>query len=172
MGPTWVLSAPDGPHVGPMNLVIRVNKILHPSNNTSNALAGLLWIFSQTAKTFKATSIRHRSDMKMWDHYNDVIMSVMRIKSPASWLFTQLFIHAQMKENIKAPRHWPLCGEFTRDQWIPHTKWGPVSQKMFPFDDVIISMSNLCRSEGVCYLGWCKQEHAIKVQQCNMIMIH
>ena len=26
MGPTWVLSAPDGPHVGPMDLVIRVDK--------------------------------------------------------------------------------------------------------------------------------------------------
>ena len=26
MGPTWVLSAPTGPHVGPMNLVIRVNE--------------------------------------------------------------------------------------------------------------------------------------------------
>ena len=25
MGPTWVLSAPDGPHVGPMNLAIREN---------------------------------------------------------------------------------------------------------------------------------------------------
>ena len=25
MGPTWVLSAPDGPHVGPMNLAIRVD---------------------------------------------------------------------------------------------------------------------------------------------------
>ena len=24
MGPTWVLSAPDGPHVGPMNLANRV----------------------------------------------------------------------------------------------------------------------------------------------------
>ena len=24
IGPTWVLSAPDGPHVGPMNLAIRV----------------------------------------------------------------------------------------------------------------------------------------------------
>ena len=23
MGPTWVLSAPDGPHIGPMNLAIR-----------------------------------------------------------------------------------------------------------------------------------------------------
>ena len=27
MGPTWVLSAPDGPHVGPMNLAIRVLSI-------------------------------------------------------------------------------------------------------------------------------------------------
>ena len=25
MGPTWVLSAPDGPHVGPMNLAIKGN---------------------------------------------------------------------------------------------------------------------------------------------------
>ena len=23
MGPTWALSAPDGPHIGPMNLAIR-----------------------------------------------------------------------------------------------------------------------------------------------------
>ena len=29
MGPTWVLSAPDGPHVGPMNLAIRVNMQLN-----------------------------------------------------------------------------------------------------------------------------------------------
>ena len=27
----------------------------------------------------------------------------------------------QIKENIKAPRHWPLCGEFTGDRWIPRT---------------------------------------------------
>ena len=25
------------------------------------------------------------------------------------------------KKNIKAPRHWPLGGEFTGDQWIPRT---------------------------------------------------
>ena len=45
-----------------------------------------------------------------------------RLKSPASILFTQLSIQAQIKENIKAPRHWPLWGEFTGDRWIPHTK--------------------------------------------------
>ena len=33
-------------------------------------------------------------------------------KSPASPMFTQLFIRAQIKENIKAPCHWSLCGEF------------------------------------------------------------
>ena len=40
-----------------------------------------------------------------------------RLIPPASQLFTQPFIQAQMKENIKAPRHCPLWGEFTGDQW-------------------------------------------------------
>ena len=44
-----------------------------------------------------------------------------RLKSPASRLFTQPFIQTQIKENIKAPRHRPLCGEFTGDRWIPRT---------------------------------------------------
>ena len=35
------------------------------------------------------------------------------LKSQASRLFTQPFIQAQIRENITAPRHWPLCGEFT-----------------------------------------------------------
>ena len=51
--------------------------------------------------------------------------------SPALRLFTESFIQAQIKENIKAPRHWPLFGEFTGDK-------GPVTRKMFPFDDVIM----------------------------------
>ena len=45
-----------------------------------------------------------------------------RLKSQASRLFIQPFIQAQMKESIKAPRHWPLRGEFTADRWIPRTK--------------------------------------------------
>ena len=35
--------------------------------------------------------------------------AIARLKSPASRLFTQQFIPAQIKENIKVPRHWPLC---------------------------------------------------------------
>ena len=39
-------------------------------------------------------------------HYTDV-------KSPAFRLFTQSFVQAQIKESIKAPRHWTLREEFT-----------------------------------------------------------
>ena len=45
-----------------------------------------------------------------------------RLKSPASWLFTQPFIQPQIKENIKVPRNCPLWGEFAGDRWIPLTK--------------------------------------------------
>ena len=34
----------------------------------------------------------------------------------------QLFIQTQIKENIKAPRHWHFVREFTADRWIPRTK--------------------------------------------------
>ena len=44
------------------------------------------------------------------------------LKSPASRLFTHPFVQAQIKENSKAPRHWPLWGESTGDRWIPLTK--------------------------------------------------
>ena len=40
--------------------------------------------------------------------------------------FAQRFVQAQIKENFKALRHWPLCGEFTGYRWIHRTKgqWG------------------------------------------------
>ena len=35
----------------------------------------------------------------------------------------QPFIQAQIIENIKAPRHWPLCGEFTSNAEIVSIWW-------------------------------------------------
>ena len=37
------------------------------------------------------------------------------IKSLASQMFAQPYIQALIIENIKAPLHWPLCGESTGD---------------------------------------------------------
>ena len=64
-------------------------------------------------------------------------MSTMESQITSLTVVYSTVIQAQIKENIKAPRHWPLLGEFTDDRWIPRTK-GPVTRKMFPFDDVIM----------------------------------
>ena len=55
-------------------------------------------------------------------HYSDVIMSAIASQIAGVSLFTQPFIQMQIKENINAPRHRPLWGEFTSDRWIPRTK--------------------------------------------------
>ena len=48
--------------------------------------------------------------------YSYVIMDAM-----ASQITGVPFIQTQIKEIIKAPRHWPLYGEFTGDRWISLT---------------------------------------------------
>ena len=71
-------------------------------------------------------------------HYSDVIMSAMASQIPASQLFTQPFVQAQIKESIKAPRHClckgnsPVTGEFP-------AKMASNAEK-FLFDDVIMAL--------------------------------
>ena len=56
-------------------------------------------------------------------HYSDVTMDTIASQiTSLTIIFTQPFIQTQIKENIKAPRHWPLWGEFTGDRGIPRTK--------------------------------------------------
>ena len=62
------------------------------------------------------------------------------LKSPATRLFAQPFVQAQIKENIKVLHRWPLWRQSTSDRWISLTK-GPITGKMFPFDDVIMRES-------------------------------
>ena len=78
---------------------------LHPSVRVLQLVALYIW----------------KIDRKV-HHYSDVIWVWWLLKLPASRLFTQSFVQAQIKENIKAVRHWPLWGEFTGDRWIPRTK--------------------------------------------------
>ena len=45
------------------------------------------------------------------------------LKSSTSRLFAKpFFFQVYIKENIKAPRHWPLWGKSTGDRWISLTK--------------------------------------------------
>ena len=53
-------------------------------------------------------------------HYSGVIMNAM--VSQITSVFAQTFVQAQIKENIKAQRHWTLWGKSNGDRWIPLTK--------------------------------------------------
>ena len=64
---------------------------------------------------------------------NGLINNIQALVQIVAWycsLFTQSFIQMQIKENIKAPRHWPLWGEFTGERWIPRTN-GQLRGKCF-----------------------------------------
>ena len=63
-------------------------------------------------------------------HYNDVIMGTIASQITSLTIVYSIVIQTQIKENIKAPRHWPLCGEVTGDRWIPHTN-GQLRGKCF-----------------------------------------
>ena len=51
-------------------------------------------------------------------------------------IFYSTVIRAQITENIKAPRQWPLWGEFTGNRWFSALMAS--NPKMLPFDDVIL----------------------------------
>ena len=67
-------------------------------------------------------SYHRRNSNENWFHYSDVIMDTMAYQITSLAIVYSPFIQAQIKENIKAPRHLPLCGEFTGDRWFPRIK--------------------------------------------------
>ena len=56
------------------------------------------------------------------NHDSDLILGVMASQIISVSIVYSTVDQAQIKENIKAPRHWPLWGEFTGDRRIPLTK--------------------------------------------------
>ena len=65
-------------------------------------------------------------------------MGVMASKFTSLTIVYSTVYSGADQRKIKAPRHWPLCGEFTGHRWIPRTNG--LYAKMFPFDDVIVNI--------------------------------
>ena len=63
-------------------------------------------------------------------HYSDVMMNVIPFQISGVSI-VQAFVPAQIKRNIKAPRHWLLWGEFSSQR-------ATVTRKRCPFDDVLM----------------------------------
>ena len=72
---------------------------------------------------FKYYCIMYILTLVLWLYYvYTIVFDHMSLKLPASRLFALAFVQAQIKDNIRALRHWPLWGESTGHWWIPITK--------------------------------------------------
>ena len=79
--------------------------------------------------------IKHTS----WNHYSDVIMSVMVSQITGVSIVYSTVCTGTYKKTSKAPRHWPLWGEFIGDRWFPVQRASyQVTRKMFLCDDVFM----------------------------------
>ena len=114
----------------------------------------------------------HKGPVAGKAHYSDVIMGAMASKSQASWVFTQPFVQAQIKENIRAQRHCPLWPVNSPYKW-------PVTRKTFPFHDVIIvsvawgpfkSLCDLLRFIHCCSLNCNSKNHQCLCLQSKVLL--
>ena len=82
------------------------------------------WLFkivdNVTETIFVANTTRQDLDLEQptecsfYLNYSDVIMGAMAFQiTGVSIVYSTVFFQAQIQENIKAPRHWLLWGEFT-----------------------------------------------------------
>ena len=72
MGPTWVLLAPDGPHVGPMNLAIMVFKGCVAAVTSRNIFEGILIFQDIFCPMSNVQPIRHMIRGALWGvEYDD-----------------------------------------------------------------------------------------------------
>ena len=154
MGPTWLLSSPGGPHVDPMNLAIWAivrklflfkdwHTVIENEMYPRNLCFGVWLYISQILQDYFTSPYASIQLLQcqwsipvtlQWRHNNRDGVSTL----PDSRLFTQAFIQAQINESIKL-RVTGLCAANSSVPMnSPHK--GPVTRKMFPFDDVIMKI--------------------------------
>ena len=79
-----------------------------------------------------------------------------------------IVIQAQIKENIKAPRHWPLCGEFTGTGEFPQKE--PDVSIWWRHQGSIHRFRSVWRSLHPCVLSHCDAATAFNQWQRNFQM--
>ena len=134
MGPTWVLSAPDGPHVGPMNFAI-IGGCFTCSLEFCRGCNSLIVL----------SVMRDRRRNLWWKIYDGSASPTLQWRhnerngvsnhQPHDCLLNRLFRRRSKK--ISKIRVTGFVRGSHRSPVNPLHK-GPVTRKMFPFDDVIM----------------------------------
>ena len=78
--------------------------------------------FRQTLEVIGTVTLVHAGLMGIaGTHYTDVILGAMASQITSFTIVYSTVYSGADERNIKAPRHWPLCGEFTGDRSTPRT---------------------------------------------------
>ena len=116
-GPSGVRRTQVGPMLAPWTLLSGLFIIVHWEPNSSKTAKYKYFNSQRCILKYCVQNVIH-----FVQHYNDIIMGTTASQITSLLIVYSTLIPAQIKEKIKAPRHWPLWGEFIGDQLIPHTK--------------------------------------------------
>ena len=86
IGPTWVLSAPRGPHVDPMNLAIRVNHLIHAAFLEPGVVS---LTFRELSKTFSQKYTMHKNHI-WWEFQAETLCVWPKHGVPKAWLWAHV----------------------------------------------------------------------------------
>ena len=99
----------------------------------------LLW-----CKNLNRQQYMHMKNLFYIYHCNGVIKGAIASQiTSLTIVYSSVYSVADKKKNIKFPRHWPLCREFTGDRWIPRIN-GQLRGKCFH-----LMTSSWCLNNGV-----------------------
>ena len=114
-----------------------------------------------------------RSFLGRWQrsliHYDDVIMGTIASQITSLTIVYPTVIQTQIKENIKAARHWPLCGP----RWIPRTngqlRGGNVS---IWWPHHVLCMLIICTETSIIHQWYVSREQAVRLVIYYILPIH
>ena len=138
MGPIWVLSAPDGPHVSAMNFTIK-DKGCYWNERKKKSMCIFVLVSTLRFQCWELIWNVNTAICFSISRYSDVIMSEI-----ASQITGVSIVYSTICSGVDQGKHESSASlAFVRGihQWTvnsPHK--GPGTQKMFPFDDVIMSI--------------------------------
>ena len=130
MGPTWVLSAPDGPHIGSTNLAIGV---LFIAQCTKLCARPICLIRDGTWQNSLLLRLTHQWSLFHETRYSDVIMGALASQITSLTIVYSIVYSGADQSSASLAF---VRGIHQGSANSPH-KW-PVTRKMFPFDDVFM----------------------------------
>ena len=101
-------------------------------------------IFNLSLFTLVVYKQQHGNQDIHMHHYNDVIMTTMASKITSFTVVYSIVYSGADQRKHQSSASLAFVRGIYRDRWIPRTHKGSVTRKMFPFDDVIMKMINIC----------------------------